>query len=196
MIQGVIYDLEKDVVISDLEEDVVSCDPEKVMTVSNHEKKSDFNKSQQLHMIQKLLPVMTKMNEEKMIDLDTEAKSKGICHGGLQVQIAGYTWKKECSTHENVWSEFLKFKLWFSSGFLQDHTPDHYDAVIQSLPIQEYVNPFTGFLNLGAYPPYQTKNPNLSSYVSISYGGLDNPLDADLLMKLSLHTYDMVSSYF
>ncbi|KAI3795784.1 hypothetical protein L1987_38443 [Smallanthus sonchifolius] len=396
----------KEPVIHDLEDHaIIICDTEKGAAESNREKMSDFDQSQKLHMIRELLPVMTKLNEEKIIELDTEAKNKGPCHGGLEVQIAEYTQKKECSfckacipdvhrscdfcsfilclvcchdhrdgylhsslenvketriirskdpkgtswrhhldgciscppknlggcergllrltsfypfsltkdleesakkllcnfplnglsdssscllcdenveaglyfstqpefkdnnlehfmkhwgkgqpviirdviqnqpylnwgfgfmlctyleksaesrhntgtrsakstrdwcdveftrkqkfsggiTHENVWSEFLKYKLWFSSDFLQDHFPDHYDAMIQSLPLQDYMNPFTGFLNLGAYSPYQTKNPNLGSYVCISYGGLDNPMNADLLTNLRLHAYDMVN---
>ncbi|KAI3795782.1 hypothetical protein L1987_38441 [Smallanthus sonchifolius] len=382
----------KELVIHNLEENVIIiCNTEKETAVSSSEKMSDFDKSQKLHMIRELLPVIKKLNEEMIGELDTQAKNIGISHDGLQVQIAGYTQKKECSfckacipdvhrscdfccfimclacchdlrdgyllssleslketkmirrksfkstswrffldgriscppknlggcesgflqltsfypfslikdleesakqilsnfqfkkldgssdstkpefknnnlehfvkhwgkgqpvvirdvfqsqpdlnwdfgnmlcqyleksaesrnntetgsskstrdwceiefkrkqkfsrgiTHENVWNEFLKFKLWFSSDFLQDHFPDHYDAIIQSLPIQEYMNPFTGFLNLGAYFPHQTKNPNLGSYVSISFGGLDNPMDADLLMNLRLHAYDVVN---
>lgn len=99
------------------------------------------------------------------------------------------------TTHENVWNEFLKFKLRFSSGFLQDHFPNHYIAVIESLPVQEYFNPFTGFLNLAANPGDETENCNLGSYVSISYGGLEkeNPTDADLLSNLRCHAYDVVN---
>ncbi|KAK9051753.1 hypothetical protein SSX86_028381 [Deinandra increscens subsp. villosa] len=397
----------KEPAIYDLEQEVVICDPEKEMTVVISEKKSTFDTSQHLHMIRELLPLMTKMNQEKIIELDTEAKNKGIRHEGVHVHITGYT-QKECSfckacisdvhrtcdhcsfslclvcchdihdgylhsslenlkktkmirsksskskswrfcldgsircppknvggcdggplqlasfypfcftkdleenakqilcnfqlkksdwlsdsspcllceengeaglyfstkqefkednlehftkhwgegqpivirdvfqnqadlnwdfgfmfceyleksaeslnnteirsskstrdwckykfgreqilcggiTRENVWNEFLTFKLWFSLDFFQDHFPDHYNAVIQSLPVQQYMNPFTGFLNLGAFSPHRTKNPNLGSSVSISYGGSDNSMDVDRLSNLCVHTYDVVN---
>ncbi|XP_076895067.1 uncharacterized protein LOC143547553 [Bidens hawaiensis] len=92
--------------------------------------------------------------------------------------------------HEYVRSESLKFKFRFSSDFLQDHFPDHYNAILQSLPIQEYMNPLMGFMNLGAYSPLQIKNPDLGSYVSLGYGGLDNPAHPDLLSNLCFHPYD------
>ncbi|KAK1424584.1 hypothetical protein QVD17_19917 [Tagetes erecta] len=399
----------KEEIIYDFEEDAAKCNPEKERTVSNHEKKSDFDKSQQLHLIQELLPVMTNINQEKLTELDAEAKNRGISDAELLDQVAQYTQKMECSfckacipdvhrrcnscsytlcigccrdfregylhvrirnlretkmirsritrstswgfsvdgsircppkniggcekgilkitsvypfnltldleesakkilcnfnfkklnaqsdsstcllcdengevglyfatkrefkddnlehfmkhwgkgqpiviqdvfqsqpdldwdfgfmlceylkksaesrnntetrsakstrewckiefrrqqilsggvTYENVWDEFLKFNLRLSSSFFQDHFPSHYNAVIQSLPVQEYMNPFTGFLNLGANSLYQTKTHNLGSYVSISYGGgLDNPMDADLLSNLRFHASDMVN---
>ncbi|KAL8268137.1 hypothetical protein R6Q59_001935 [Mikania micrantha] len=398
----------KEPVIHDLEEDVIIYDPENEVTVVNREKKSDFDTSQHLHMIRELLPLMTKMNQEKIIELDTEAKNKGICHDGVHVQITGYTQKKECSfckacipdvhrncnhcsfslclvcchdirdgflpsrlenlkntkmvrskslknktwrfclhgsircppkniggcgggflrlssfypfsltkdleenakrilcnfnfkkldglsnsspcmlcdeddetglyfytkqefkndnlkhfirhwgkgqaivirdafqsqpdlnwdcgfmlceyleksaqsrkntkmghakntrdwckikfgreqiflggiAHGNAWIESLKFKLQFSLDFFQDHFVNHYNAVIHSLPVQEYMNPLVGFLNLGAFSPYQTKNPNLGSYVTISYGVSDNPLSAKLLSNLHVNAYDMVN---
>lgn len=45
------------------------------MVAYSHE--NTFDKSQQLYMILELLLVMEKMNQEKMIELDKEAKHKG-----------------------------------------------------------------------------------------------------------------------
>ncbi|XP_076895075.1 lysine-specific demethylase JMJ28-like isoform X2 [Bidens hawaiensis] len=104
--------------------------------------------------------------------------------GRKQIFSGGIT--QECK-------ESLKFKLQFSSEFLQDHFPDHHSMILQSLPIQEYMNPFTGFMNLGAYSPLRTKNPNLGSYISISYGGLDSPAHSDLLSNLCFRPYDEVN---
>lgn len=38
----------------------------------------DIDISNNLHMIRELLPVMEKINEEKMIELESVAKNKGI----------------------------------------------------------------------------------------------------------------------
>ncbi|KAI3745435.1 hypothetical protein L1987_58547 [Smallanthus sonchifolius] len=111
-------------VIYDLEEDMIFCDPEKEMTVSNSEKKSDFEKSQQLHMIRKLLPVMKKMNEEKMMELNTEAKNKGICHQGLHVHIEEYTRKKECSCPPKNLGGCERDLLWLTSFYPFSLTKD------------------------------------------------------------------------
>nr|XP_043624237.1 lysine-specific demethylase JMJ25-like [Erigeron canadensis] len=96
-------------------------------------------------------------------------------------------------THENVWKEFLHYKLRFSLGFLQDHFPNNHTSVMQGLPVQEYMNPLTGYLNLEAYPPHQSHNLNLGSYIDISYGGAENLLATDMLKKLLYHAYDVVN---
>ncbi|KAJ0460964.1 putative transcription factor interactor and regulator C3H-WRC/GRF family [Helianthus annuus] len=397
----------KEPVIYDVDEGVIICDHETEIAVPDREKMSEFDISLHLHMIQKLLPVMSKINLEKIIELDTEARHTGICHKGIKVQISAYT-KRECSlckacipdvhrsceycsfvlclacchemhegflhskieklketkiirskrsrnkpwrclsdgriscppkhiggchrgvlrltsfyrlyltkeleesakrllcsndlkklnglsdpspcslcdengkagvyisatrdfngngkhfvkhwakgqavvvrdvfqsqpdldwdfgiilrtyleksaetrtktdaistknnardwykvdfhreqiysggiTYENVWRESMIFKLRFSFDFLRDHFPDQHSAVIESLPIQEYTNPFTGFMNLGADSLFQTENPNLGSYVNISYGGSDNPMDAAHLSNLCIRACDEVN---
>lgn len=71
-----IYDCDEDVMIyNGEEEEVVVSEPENEVAVYNHEKK--FDKSQQLHMIRLLLPLMEKINQEKMNELETVAINKG-----------------------------------------------------------------------------------------------------------------------
>ncbi|PWA72072.1 JmjC domain-containing protein [Artemisia annua] len=111
-----------------------------------------------------------------------------------EVQFSGNQIFSGGKTNENAWDEFLKVKLWFTSSFFQDHFPDHYNAIMQSLPVQEYVNPFTGYLNLSANPPCNgSQNQELTSYVKISYGGLRDLTDEDFLYKLRCHEYDVMN---
>ncbi|GJV87681.1 hypothetical protein Tco_1531619 [Tanacetum coccineum] len=65
---------------------------------------------------------------------------------------------------------------------------------MQSLPVQEYVKPFTGYLNLSAYPPCNgSQNQELTSSVNISYGGIPDLTDDDFLTKLRIHEYDVMN---
>ncbi|KAI3718807.1 hypothetical protein L6452_19691 [Arctium lappa] len=96
-------------------------------------------------------------------------------------------------THSNVWQEFLKYKVWFSSGFFQEHFPDHYAAVMQALPVEEYFNPLTGFLNLAANLLTETRNPNLGPCIHISYGRPEDLMDSGHLTNLCLKPHDMMN---
>ncbi|XP_024988763.1 lysine-specific demethylase JMJ25-like isoform X1 [Cynara cardunculus var. scolymus] len=96
-------------------------------------------------------------------------------------------------THANVWQEFLKFKVRFSSGFFQEQFPDHYAAVMQALPVEEYLNPLTGFLNLAANLRTETQNLNLGPCIHISYGGPEDFMDSGHLTKLCRHPVDMMN---
>ncbi|KAJ9535526.1 hypothetical protein OSB04_un001337 [Centaurea solstitialis] len=96
-------------------------------------------------------------------------------------------------TYENVWQEFLDVKLWFNSGFFQEHFRDHYDAVMQALPVEEYLNPLTGFLNLAANVQTETRNPNLGPCVHISYGGPEDLMGSGHLTKLCWNPHDMMN---
>ncbi|CAH1415722.1 unnamed protein product [Lactuca virosa] len=92
----VIYDCDEEVMIyNGEEEEVVVSEPENEVVVYNHEKK--FDKSQQLHMIRLLLPLMEKINQEKMNELETEAINKGRTHSELLVQLVECPKKPICS---------------------------------------------------------------------------------------------------
>ncbi|KAI3765147.1 hypothetical protein L2E82_15173 [Cichorium intybus] len=92
-------------------------------------------------------------------------------------------------THANVWQELLRFKVMFSSGFFEEKFPDHYVAVMEALPVKEYI---TGFMNLAMNDSCETGNPNFGPRVCISYGE-PNLTDTDLVTKLCCHAYDMVN---
>ncbi|KAI3498865.1 hypothetical protein L1887_34651 [Cichorium endivia] len=92
-------------------------------------------------------------------------------------------------THANVWQELLRFKVMFSSGFFEEKFPDHYVAVMEALPVKEYI---TGFMNLAMNASCEIGNPNFGPRVCISYGE-PNLMDTDLVTKLCCHAYDMVN---
>ncbi|XP_071697347.1 lysine-specific demethylase JMJ28 [Rutidosis leptorrhynchoides] len=96
-------------------------------------------------------------------------------------------------THANVWHEKLKFKVWLSSGIFQEHFASHYAAVMNALPLQQYINPLTGVLNLAANMPPESQNVDLGPFVYISYGRPEDLMGRDFLTKLCYHAYDMVN---
>ncbi|KAI3680618.1 hypothetical protein L6452_35391 [Arctium lappa] len=123
---------------------------------------------------------------------DKEVKLRN-CSDWCEVQIGRQQIFMGGKTHANVWHEKLKFKVWLSSGFFQEHFPSHYAAAIQALPIQQYINPLTGILNLAANMPPESQNPDLGPFVYISYGRTEDLMRADFLTKLCYHAYDMVN---
>ena len=66
--------------------------------------------------------------------------------------------------------EKLKFKVWLSSGFFQEHFPSHFASIMHALPLQEYINPVSGVLNLEANMPLESQKTDLGLFVYISYG--------------------------
>lgn len=123
---------------------------------------------------------------------DKEVKLKN-CSDWCEVQIGRRQIFMGGKTHANVWHEKLKFKVWLSSGFFQEHFPSHYAAAMRALPVQEYINPLTGILNLAANMPPESQNPDLGPFVYISYGRTEDLMRADFLTKLCYHAYDMVN---
>ncbi|XP_024992409.1 lysine-specific demethylase JMJ25 isoform X2 [Cynara cardunculus var. scolymus] len=123
---------------------------------------------------------------------DKEVKLKN-CSDWCEVQIGRQQIFMGGKTHANVWHEKLKFKVWLSSGFFQEHFPSHYAAAMHALPIQQYINPLTGILNLAANMPPESQNPDLGPFVYISYGRTEDLMGADFLTKLCYHAYDMVN---
>ncbi|KVH89586.1 WRC-like protein [Cynara cardunculus var. scolymus] len=121
---------------------------------------------------------------------DKEVKLKN-CSDWCEVQIGRQQIFMGGKTHANVWHEKLKFKVWLSSGFFQEHFPSHYAAAMHALPIQQYINPLTGILNLAANMPPESQNPDLGPFVYISYGRTEDLMGADFLTKLCYHAYDM-----
>ncbi|KAJ9566080.1 hypothetical protein OSB04_002046 [Centaurea solstitialis] len=123
---------------------------------------------------------------------DKEVKLKN-CSDWCEVQMGRQQIFMGGKTHANVWDEKLKFKVWLSSGFFQEHFPSHYVAAINALPLQEYINPLTGILNLAANVPPESQNLDLGPFVYISYGRAEDLMRSDFLTKLCYHAYDMVN---
>ncbi|KAG2685234.1 hypothetical protein I3760_10G115200 [Carya illinoinensis] len=96
-------------------------------------------------------------------------------------------------THANVWHEMFKLKGWLSSHILQEQFPSHYAEIINSLPLQEYMNPMSGLLNLAANLPPEIRKPDLGPFVYISYGCAEERVQADSVTKLCYDSYDVVN---
>jgi [histone H3]-dimethyl-L-lysine9 demethylase len=86
-----------------------------------------------------------------------------------------------------------KLNGWLSSQLFKEQFPAHFAEVIGALPLQEYMNPRFGLLNLAANmtegrAAIHDKGP----YVYISYGCADNK--AYSVLNLSYDSYDVVRS--
>lgn len=115
----------------------------------------------------------------------------------LQIEICRkqlFMGSLEGRSHANMRYELLKLKVWLSSYLLQEQFPDHYAEIIRALPLQEYLNPVSGLLNLLANLPKDTANPSLGPGLYISFGCPDDLMQPDFLTKLSYDSHDVVSS--
>ncbi|KAJ7968448.1 Lysine-specific demethylase JMJ25 [Quillaja saponaria] len=93
----------------------------------------------------------------------------------------------------NTWHEVLKLKGQLSSHLFQEQFPDHFAEVIHALPLQEYMNPSSGLLNLAANLPQGLPKPELGPCVYISYGCANETVQADTVTKLYYNSYDVVN---
>ncbi|CAI9292666.1 unnamed protein product [Lactuca saligna] len=121
-----------------------------------------------------------------------ESKLK-ICSDWCEVELGRQQIFMGGKTHANVWHEKLKFKVWLSSGFFQEHFPSHFTSIMHALPLQEYINPVAGVLNLAANMPPESQKTDLGPFVYISYGRPEDVMGGDFLTKLCYHAYDMVN---
>ncbi|PON49333.1 WRC domain containing protein [Parasponia andersonii] len=96
-------------------------------------------------------------------------------------------------THKNTWNETLKLRGWLSSQLFQQQFPSHYAEIIHTLPLQEYMNPASGLLNLAARLPKEIPKSDLGPCVYISYGYTEQLVQADSVLKLCYDSYDMVN---
>lgn len=98
-------------------------------------------------------------------------------------------------THVNLRNQVIKIKAWLSSQLFREQFPYHYAEVLNSLPIQEYVNPIHGHLNLALKLPLPQEKPKLEMgpCIHISYGSPEELMQADFLTKLCYDSYDVVN---
>ncbi|KZV16035.1 hypothetical protein F511_26164 [Dorcoceras hygrometricum] len=99
----------------------------------------------------------------------------------------------EKGTHASMKLKTLKFKASLSSHLFQKHFPIHYNEILSALPLQEYINPVCGLLNLGVKLPEQFQKPELGPCIHFSYGGMEGQMQADTLSKLYYESHDMVN---
>ncbi|XP_021815439.1 lysine-specific demethylase JMJ25 [Prunus avium] len=93
----------------------------------------------------------------------------------------------------NMWNETLKLRGWLSSQLFQEQFPAHYAEIIRALPLQEYMNPMSGLLNLAARMPQEIPKPDLGPCVYISYGCTEQLVQANAVIKLCYDSYDVVN---
>ncbi|KAL6201103.1 hypothetical protein ACLB2K_024818 [Fragaria x ananassa] len=96
-------------------------------------------------------------------------------------------------TQRNSWNETLKLKGWLSSQLFQEQFPAHYSEIMHALPLQEYMNPTSGLLNVAARMPQEISKPDLGPCVYISYGCSEQFVQADSVINLCSDSYDVVN---
>ncbi|PQM33205.1 hypothetical protein Pyn_14181 [Prunus yedoensis var. nudiflora] len=75
----------------------------------------------------------------------------------------------------------------------QEQFPAHYAEIIRALPLQEYMNPMSGLLNLAARMPQEIPKPDIGPCVYISYGCTEQLVQANAVIKLCYDSYDVVN---
>ncbi|KAK4252742.1 hypothetical protein QN277_014351 [Acacia crassicarpa] len=96
-----------------------------------------------------------------------------------------------CQPQKNTWHEMLKLKGWLSSQLFKEQFPTHFAQVIAALPLQEYMNPMSGILNLAANLPQGSAKHDIGPFVYMSYGCADEQVDS--VTKLCYDSYDVVN---
>ncbi|CAJ2678394.1 unnamed protein product [Trifolium pratense] len=110
----------------------------------------------------------------------------------VEINIRQYfTGSLKCRPQRNTWHEMLKLKGWLSSQVFKEEFPAHFSEVIDALPVQEYMNPMSGPLNLAAKLQHGSVKHDIGPYVYISYGCAD--IEADSVTKLCCDSYDVVN---
>ncbi|KAI4304319.1 hypothetical protein MLD38_039849 [Melastoma candidum] len=93
--------------------------------------------------------------------------------------------------HKNVSNEVLKMKGWLSSNLFREQFSAHYTDIVQALPLQEYMNPSSGLLNLTTGRPMETISADFGPYVHILYSNAEDH-EAPTVSKLCYDLCDMV----
>lgn len=98
----------------------------------------------------------------------------------------------EWQTHATMQREIVKFKAWLSSHLFQEQFPGHHAEILQAIPLQEYMNPKSGLLNLAVKLPPEMPQTDLGPSIYISYGGPEELSQAEFISNLCCESYDMV----
>ncbi|XP_006347153.1 lysine-specific demethylase JMJ25 isoform X1 [Solanum tuberosum] len=99
----------------------------------------------------------------------------------------------EWQTHATMQREIVKFRAWLSSHLFQEQFPVHHAEILRALPLQEYMNPKSGLLNLAVKLPPEMPQTDLGPSIYISYGGPEELLQAEFITNLCCESYDMVN---
>lgn len=126
-----------------------------------------------------------------MLPLNQNAILKCVFYWQVEINIRQYfTGSLKSRPQRNTWHEMLKLKGWLSSQVFKEQFPAHFSEVIDALPVQEYMNPVSGLLNLAANLQHGSAKHDIGPYVYISYGCDD--MEADSVTKLCCDSNDVV----
>ncbi|TYK13094.1 lysine-specific demethylase JMJ25 [Cucumis melo var. makuwa] len=96
-------------------------------------------------------------------------------------------------TRTNTCNNMLKLKGWLSSHLFQEQFPAHYAEIIRILPLQEYMNPMSGLLNLAAKLPQEIAKPDMGPCVYLAYGCSEDHVLVDSVSRLCYDSYDVIN---
>ncbi|CAN4083927.1 unnamed protein product [Withania somnifera] len=99
----------------------------------------------------------------------------------------------EWQTHATVQREMVNFRAWLSSHLFKEQFPAHHAEILRSLPLQEYMNPKSGLLNLAVKLPPEMPETDLGPSIYISYGGPEELSQAEFITNLCCESYDVVN---
>ncbi|XP_019175188.1 PREDICTED: lysine-specific demethylase JMJ25 isoform X2 [Ipomoea nil] len=113
---------------------------------------------------------------------EVEIARKQVFMGSLQWQ-----------THAAIRQQMIKFRAWLSSHLFEEQFPAHYLEILRALPLQEYMNPKSGLLNLAVKLPGEMAAPDVGPNIYISYGGSEELVRTEFTTNLCYESYDMVN---
>ncbi|KAL2938958.1 Lysine-specific demethylase JMJ25 [Bienertia sinuspersici] len=122
----------------------------------------------------------------------TEAAS---CSGSFDVEV-GTKDSFTSSVEEgfmHLRHETLKVKAKLSSDFSRKLLEGYNSEIIYALPLQQYINPRMGLLNIAGKLPEDFPDCKLGPNVCISYGSREEVARGELVTKLCYNSFDMVN---
>ncbi|XP_023518038.1 lysine-specific demethylase JMJ25-like [Cucurbita pepo subsp. pepo] len=96
-------------------------------------------------------------------------------------------------THTNTCNNMLKLKGCLSSHLFQEKFPAHYAEIMRILPLQEYMNPMSGLLNLATKLPQGAGKPDMGPCVYMAYGCSQEHVLTDSVSRLCYDSYDVIN---
>ncbi|KAL8119573.1 lysine-specific demethylase JMJ28-like isoform X1 [Apium graveolens] len=126
----------------------------------------------------------------------SEASKTANCLDWFEVEVSDsqiFMGSMEGQTNAFMHQETVKVKGWVCPNLFQEHFPEHFTQIMQSMPLKEYMDPKSGCFNLAAKLPEDMFKPNLGPSVHIAYGEPDEFVQGQFVTRLSYDSYDVVN---